>query len=437
MSPGSILHQRIQHAVGQGFFHTAMVESVDGTFRYVYDCGATPKYRKSLDAAIRAYRTSIEVTRRLDVLFISHAHADHVNGIARLLKGLDVDTIMLPLLTVEERLIAFARSASESPALVNDAFYRHFIADPAAALAQFAPRQILFVGRDTLGGGAPGSTGEIGPYDESGGDRIGGQPHAEGGPRWKLVGRGAALHQSTVTSKGKTEPVNVATVLDTRGIAIDVCMNSNFWLLAPYVDKGLTTGKRLFLREISERLKLSIAKLSHVPALKELLGDKDKITIIAKCYEKIAHDLNATSLCLYSGPSSIQHRDNIQLSYFTDENIYWKGVYDRIGWLGTGDATLRQRKHRENFVNHFRVLLSNVRTMTLPHHGSDKNSDEKLLESVNPYLCVASADRYSNWHHPGSTIVQILASRHIPMALVTGTATTELRECAVLSLRNQ
>src|SRR3546814_15171147 len=47
---------------------------------------------------------------KLDILFLSHIHEDHVNGVEKLLDktdGLKVDTIVLTLLPIEDRLIAF------------------------------------------------------------------------------------------------------------------------------------------------------------------------------------------------------------------------------------------------------------------------------------------------------------------------------------------
>src|SRR5450631_199285 len=48
-------------------------------------------------------------------LLISHAHVDHLNGVERLLdkvNGLTVKTIVLPLLNVEVRLVAYARRSA-------------------------------------------------------------------------------------------------------------------------------------------------------------------------------------------------------------------------------------------------------------------------------------------------------------------------------------
>ena len=90
-----LINVRKQHAVGQGFFHSADL-LIDGKLRllYVYDCGAVTKYESARSDRIRAYLGSHGARSKLDLLFISHVHADHLNGLPQLLdpkRGMDVD----------------------------------------------------------------------------------------------------------------------------------------------------------------------------------------------------------------------------------------------------------------------------------------------------------------------------------------------------------
>ena len=136
--------RRVQHAVGQGCFHSGEIrEDHELRHRYVYDCGAISKYAKQRDGCIDGYLSHFAARDPLHSIFLSHAHADHVNGVERLLHpstGLNVDTIVLPLINVTDRLIAFARTASEDAAAAQTEFYRTFVADPTAALSRFDPR---------------------------------------------------------------------------------------------------------------------------------------------------------------------------------------------------------------------------------------------------------------------------------------------------------
>jgi hypothetical protein len=388
--------------VGQGFFHTATVSGAAPTFRYVYDCGAMPKYRQARSNAIKAYRDAHENMLPLDVLFLSHAHADHVNGVAQLLKGLAVDTIMLPLLSVEDRLIAFARSAAEAPASALDPFYRDFIADPATALSRFAPRQILFVKPGSPDEGAPGAGGgEIGPYDE-GGDQIGGDHPRDDADRarWKLVGRGRAEDRRTVTGGGKRKTsttTDIATVPDSRAIAVEVVDHLVLWLLAPYVDPGVVAERHRFFRALRGQHGFDKRSLGDPDRLCKILSDKNEIAILVGAYKAVGRDLNVTSLCLYSGPAQdppIQHVAWLAANMTSGR---WRcfADYPRIAWLATGDAALKEKRRVHDLAAHYGVHLGKVGTLTLPHHGSDNNADDELLEKVTPACCVASADRFS------------------------------------------
>lgn len=110
----TLINRRHQRAVGQGFFHTAELEAEDGRkFRYVYDCGAMKKYETQRNARIDEYLRAVGANAELDVLFISHIHFDHISGLERLLdktNGLTVDTIVLPLIDVVDRLFAYSKS---------------------------------------------------------------------------------------------------------------------------------------------------------------------------------------------------------------------------------------------------------------------------------------------------------------------------------------
>ena len=69
--------------VGQGFFHAGWVgfQEAEERFFYVYDCGAMNKFASARDREIKKLNALVGEGARLDLLVISHMHADHVNGI--------------------------------------------------------------------------------------------------------------------------------------------------------------------------------------------------------------------------------------------------------------------------------------------------------------------------------------------------------------------
>ena len=61
------------------------------------------KYARTRDERIDRYIDFVGQRRSFDLLFISHAHADHLNGVPRLLdkvRGLKVETIVMPKFTI-------------------------------------------------------------------------------------------------------------------------------------------------------------------------------------------------------------------------------------------------------------------------------------------------------------------------------------------------
>jgi ribonuclease BN (tRNA processing enzyme) len=127
--------------------------------KYIYDCGAIGSYAKSRE--IRHCRNEMR-DGVLDLLFLSHMHADHVNGIPKLLerrgRGPTVHTIVMPLVDDIERLVAFAAALDRDASSADDDFYTAFVLDAVGELARrFSPRQIILVGAGNRApeGGAP------------------------------------------------------------------------------------------------------------------------------------------------------------------------------------------------------------------------------------------------------------------------------------------
>ncbi|WJH40583.1 MBL fold metallo-hydrolase [Aliirhizobium terrae] len=170
------------------------------------------KFRVARDSSIDSFLHAVGPRAKLDFLFISHAHFDHVSGLPKLLDtasgGVQVDTIVMPLMDVYDRLLIFASAAAEDAAIGGDSFYRGFVSDPIEALQAFNPRQILLVRRGDnrdgpLGGDGPG---EPGPFLGDGPFPI------------KLLGRGSVRRGDGAPAVGAA----VMVIPDTRYIALSV-----------------------------------------------------------------------------------------------------------------------------------------------------------------------------------------------------------------------
>lgn len=430
----SLTNLRRQYAVGQGFFQAGDL-SEDGVLRlrYVADCGAMSKYAEQRDARIDKFLSEAGAKTALDLLFISHAHADHLNGIERLLdkvNGLVVKTIVLPLLKVEDRLIAYARAASEDAASAEDPFYREFVVDPSTALGRFKPDRIIFVEPGDRGAGGPFSGGPDGPRNAP--DDSGTRMDDRQRPAWKLVGRGTIERRSNARET-KDSSIEMEVMPDTLGILCPAAGSSAAWLLAPYIDPAVKAGSAVFIAA------LAAARGQTVGALRKWLRSTTNleklltvhIADLKHAYMAVSTDLNVTSMCLYSGPvPEFEPRATHYDAVFGTWRISHPGK-PGIAWLGTGDAALADKKRRNAFLKHYSKLLDEVVTITLPHHGSESNFDVTLLDRIQPSFCIAAADRFGKWRHPGTSVVQAVASTGRFLSVVTASEQSEVVETVV------
>ena len=79
-----MIFRRTFYPVGQGAFYVEEFKLYDGsTFTIVYDCGSTTLEPKDFEAKIEVFfRDRQDYVRKwpyqIDILFISHFHADHI-----------------------------------------------------------------------------------------------------------------------------------------------------------------------------------------------------------------------------------------------------------------------------------------------------------------------------------------------------------------------
>ncbi|EJZ22166.1 MBL fold metallo-hydrolase [Rhizobium sp. Pop5] len=423
------IHERVQHPVGQGFFHSGLVHGEGGTVRYVVDCGSMKKYETARKSRIRAYIRDVKKhsrKSRLDILFITHLHVDHVSGIEQLLdarSGLQVDTIVMPLLDDIDRLIAFARSYAEDRASADTEFYRTFVTQPSSAFSRFNPRQVIFFRAGDGDGGTPGGADSpLAPIDY---DLPGGLKTERS---WTFARRG----DIPTSSAENLETVNDAGLVvlpDTVAAAVNY--EHGHWLLAPFVDPGISQDRPKFLKALAEERGLSVPKMKSW--LRERGNLEDLLTTgtadLIAAYHSLTRDLNVTSLCLYSGPAHPFPAHEIWTGRDEDHSADWGWGFGKSAWMGTGDAALASQVRRKAFLKHYGPLLSNVGTFTLPHHGSVQNFHPELVRRIKPRLCVAAADRYSNWSHPGAHVVQSVCSLGSAVHVATSEMPSRLFEC--------
>lgn len=111
---------RYIHAVGQGAFYTEQFfdDIIDDKpiATVVYDCGA----EKNLAGVNHEIHGMFEKNDVIDILFISHFHSDHINGIVELKKRTKIRNVIIPLYEQEMQLLLLATVPSDKK---NDKTY--------------------------------------------------------------------------------------------------------------------------------------------------------------------------------------------------------------------------------------------------------------------------------------------------------------------------
>ncbi|MGO1315998.1 MAG: MBL fold metallo-hydrolase [Cellulomonadaceae bacterium] len=402
-------YARTQWASGQGFFHSGTVQLGDRSAIYVFDCGSLNP--PSLDREIATFRARHGDT--IDLLFLSHFHDDHVNGVPALLDGATVRSIVIPLVPAWERLYVFAQAVA-SGADITD-WYRELISSPDAAIRRISDAEIIVVNPEEHTDEDPVEAPDS-PQDEEGPDEL-------------PEGRGQGSYVSDVDlSPGVRSVLSGAD----NGARVPV------WEWSCLCTAFAVTRRPAFLSALATALNKTDAALEQqisTPAGIEDLVRNHAGELVA-AYAATFPDLNLTSLIVYSGPATeMQFRGTT----FRTRSITERGevhAWDvRSGWLGTGDQSMGVRRCAET-VTHFGSRLSRVGTLALPHHASRHSFHPSLLAVFGDYqpVCSASVGTNNTYGHPHREVILDVSSNGNHMVVVTEQEPSRWTEAGVCYL---
>lgn len=371
-------------------------DNKEGIFRYVYDCGSTNKaaLKHSVNAMLKRYP-------KIDALFVSHLHEDHVDGLDQLLGSLCTNTVFIPHLSraaTVAGLVADAVDGTLSHSLVEASL------DPEGWFGQRGVSRIVRV--------QPSPGEETAPDD--------------GDPRYADISwepsEARDAHQSMESGK-MLAPGSGAKILD--------------WVLVPHVDQvgaqlaesanfrtkiakvlSLQSPEVLTAQQLAEALfakfETDIATVLRLPdldtltaqQLAEALRNPEQRRKLRNCYTNcFGAGHNRVSMSVYSGPKSNPEKQlwNYSSEFPFRHPYYWGKA---VGWIGTGDAHLNDDRVRNVWKRSYNFFGRNLFTLLLPHHGSDHNFSRELLKYRNLANYIASAGESPQYPHPGVEVVE-------------------------------
>jgi len=403
-----LFHSRTQHAVGQGGFHTACIDDGETVLRYAYDCGSTNTNR--LAECIAEFA---EESDKLDLLFLSHLDTDHSNGVDKLLDFVKVETVVLPYLSPFERLVLVAEVVASPAAMTTANSLLTMLARPVGWFRRRGVERVVFVrGPEGDATAAPPIAPDVRPPSEGDGHRPA-TPPDDGPLAVGLPPLAIKDEQRTEMGVRPADKIDIG-VMSSKGIPVKKAAVT-VWSLAPFVHPE-PLRVDAFRDAVATLLGFATPPSADDPkwlsSLRRALRDRRKRRDLADLYTKhVRKDRNLSSMALYSGPSgpTPTRTTSINIPPFSWRTPTRNGEA-RVGWIGTGDAHLDQKKRRAEFERFYRPVFDTVGTMMLPHHGSRHNIKSALIQEHEDMTWIAAHGIGNSYGHPDRHLVRVAST---------------------------
>lgn len=396
----------VQHAVGHGGFHTGRARVAGGAdFNWIFDCGA--KKTAVFDAYLKTWAT--QNPQPIDWLFVSHFDTDHVSGLDTLMSRVVVRDVMVPYVNEHELVLQLLHEVSRGN--LGRAVFE-LAADPAAFfLARGAERVTFF------GGSQPD---RVPALDGRRPDR----PRGEDSWTLKIDPLPVVLPTPPRFNSNSGHSSRVFLMDPEAEIA---AVYGSAYLrfkphrapITPYAHRGLMKALRALVGGIPWRKhRPGLGDLAFAIALyaRTASGRAD----LRKLFRTQVGSSNRSSLSLLSMPV-LQDEAGAYWHRLSQAEPNWGE--GEVAWVNTGDAELLGVKDLDGWKDTFTPFLEKVRVLALPHHGSDKNSDDAFQKLCPAALLVAHVKAGSS-KHPGLNVAGFAGER---LACVTGQADSEVR----------
>ena len=366
---------RTIHPVGQGGFYTeSLKDDKDNEFLVAYDCGGSSELfmKKYLSRFIEENKHGIKGRLKIDAIFISHLHADHINGLKYLLDNADVHYLFLPQLTDEMLIETLSFNSFQDN--VNVQNLTDFILDIYRREGNQSYGETRIV--------------EVAPSGEQ--DII----------NWRIDG---GVDIEDIRNYEILSPIKTG-----EAITFD---SSSYWLYIPY-NPPVRQNKLPFSFYLEQMLDLKKISPEDMPDIVKKYGKG-----IKKCYtDYYKGNHNLYSMPLFSGmrdPSCCEIKSCHQV---WNLNYDYRKAYpqESANCLYTGDFEAQAYFHAMS--QFYGPLWPTIKSIQVPHHGSKNNNHPSLYDNaIRGFISVGTGNRYN---HPSKDIlIELYRQRCLPIVV--------------------
>lgn len=411
--------ERYHYPIGQGTFSAQIIKGPGGSkYVCVYDCGSVSgkgnisKYANELYKKLEPDKINKKGKETIDLLVISHLDRDHVNGVSKLIELFDVKKIVIPYMSKIEKIMLVLDSPGGSR---------------------------MLYGEDDLS------------------------------PRSSLI---YVINRAGDENMQFLEELlsDVEIVESSRDVSIEYFdMNEDTpkvkrwpYKLWEFLHFSLYAGEKefvqdIFVEEFKNSYRSKFGGKIKDPNKMTASYLKDNWTDLRDVYVKTCSHMketygvdgkdifNSSSVILYSGPADnlvgsgenycrvhrVSKGRQVIVDYKNLDEHYRENFCYCVennnskyigGWLGTGDARLADCLNIDELrVNLGQERMNRIRVLTVPHHGSKKNSNDKFYSifSRSRVECVVHSDPGYTFQHPHTEIEELIAKKGLVEVPVT------------------
>ncbi len=417
----SIIAKFEYRPIGQGLFFTGKFNHVSSNKRFtmVYDCGHSTYSTNAsyIDAEIDEF--VLEIGDKIDMLVISHFHADHINKITELLtKSRGAKEVYLPYLSDDDKYLYLidnlfgGNSDKES--------VRSFINDPVSILKELKVEYINFIHHNDKPDDSGSSDIDPKPFDDN--------------PKFEFK-KTKFLDKNTVVQEADKQE-NVHHHYDSGYIELN-----HFWQFK-FFNKKLDVS---LLSKLKTELK-SLLKTTNDPTQDDITNalSSSKITIqnLKSVYLNVFRStkLNDTSMLLLNTPKSpkshiaicnCQNKFNNSphLRYLCCNNRYRhiRHIHN-YSFLLTGDIKLNDSCSDQLESKWGQTTLDQIRILQIPHHGANHYITENALSRFRGInYGVINYGLGNQYSHPSKHTIDLIHNANTPINLMHATQLNRVR----------